>query len=496
MGRAETFTDIATSYTTRKVVVMAQVSVMTVLAAFQLVLGSLFSVTAVIWFIACISAQFLLPKMIRPSDVFVYLLGLYCGGCTLIFKSMLLQPLQTNLVDPSGSAGFLFVGFVSVMCASVLAKQISGASNSRISQRMNAFARNNLSLLPVLIAFGFLTRFLFIVIVKGQEGGSSLGAYVNLFQPIYMFALFMAVIHTAKGSQLAKLCLISSVIGGFGVTIIGNVKVEVINMFMVVFFGILFLNLKIRLKYIVTGAVIGFLSVALLVPALQLMRSSLSDIPASQRLAAAWEILEDANFSPSTLARLQAAHFSNFQYSYAPYSSYVYPSTANVDRFMMIFPTDQVVRSLDQPSGVSFVDVVEETAELILPSFMISKDPEALVDLIAWDRGIRANGSIARPVLGLMATSVTFHGLFSIAFIPFVSVFPLLCFANYFFGFVNNCAFGALGCFFMMRLVEKEFERFFFFCLRELPLLWITCIVMLFVIRYTPRSFNIRDISS
>ncbi|NRP13439.1 MULTISPECIES: hypothetical protein [unclassified Aliiroseovarius] len=334
------------------------------------------------------------------------------------------------------------------------------------------------------------------MIVKGQENGSPFGAYINLLHPIFMFAIFMAIIHAANGSRLAKLCLIACTVASFSLAIIGNVKVEVINIFMAIFFGVMFLNLQIRIRYFLVGTVVCFVSVALIVPAIQLMRSSLSDIPVSQRLAAAWDIIEEADFDPATLARLQAAHFSAYQYVYAPNSSYVYPSTANIDRFMMIFPTDQVVRSLDKLSQVTWGDAIEETAELILPSFIISKDPEALVDLIAWDRGIRSEGSIGRPVLGLMAVSVALQGVVSVAIIPFLAVFPFLLIANYFFGSAINSPFGALGCFYMMNLGEKEFTRFLSMLVRELPLLWATCFLMLLLIHHTPRLFKILERSS
>lgn len=475
------------SFMNRIRIVRVQILVMSVLAIFQLAIGSSFLLTAGLWGIACVSALFLMQRLIRPSDVFVYLLGLYCGTFTLILKSVFGQQLQTNLIDPTTSVAVMVIGFSSVVLAATMAKTLGGKYTSNISKRMNDLAENRLSFLPMILTVGILGRFAFILLTKASANGSALSAYLNLFLPILMFGIFMALFHAARGSQVAKFGVITCLASGIILTMLGNVKVETINMLMALFFGVLFLNINIKLRHLVTFSLVAYLTVSILAPAIQLARKDLAGVYAWQRITATWDVIVETGFSPSTLAMLQDQHFESFAYSYAPYSSYVYPRSANVDRFMMIFPTDQVVRSQQGAEGVSIADAVEEMGELILPSFLISKDPEALVDLIAWEHSIRAEGSYARPVLGLMATMVAINGIASVFLIPLITVFPLLLGANYFFGIVNSKAFGALGCFFMMSLSEKDFTRFYAALFRELPLLWVTCFLLLFIIHYMPR---------
>ncbi|NIY80925.1 hypothetical protein HCZ23_15790 [Celeribacter sp. HF31] len=479
--------DMSVSFANRVRIMRVQIVAMSVLAVFQLAIGSSILLTVVLWGIACVSALFLMQRSIRPSDVFVYLLGLYCGTFTLILKSMLGQKLQTNLVEPTASSAVMMIGFSSVMLAAILAKMLGGRYSSQISKRMNDLAENGVTFLPIILAFGLLSRFAFVLLVKASESGSSLGAYLNLFQPILMFGMFMALFHAARGSQLAKWGVISCLVSGVILTMLGNVKVETINMFMALFFGVLFLNLKIKFRHLFAISLVAYLAVSILAPAVQLARKDLAGVYAWQRIAATWDVIVDSGFSPATLARLQDQHFESFAYSYGPYNSYVYPSSANVDRFMMIFPTDQVMRSSQGAGGVSIADAVEEMGELILPSFLISKDPEALSDIVAWEAKIRSEGSIARPVIGLVASTVSISGSLNIVIIPFITILPTFLIMNYFFGNVNGLAFGALSCFFMMRLAEKEFERFYSMALRELPLLWVTCLLLLFVIHYMPR---------
>ena len=479
--------DMSVSFANRVRIMRVQILAISVLAVFQLAIGSSILLTAVLWSIACVSALFLMQRSIRPSDVFVYLLGLYCGTFTLILKSMLVQKLQTNLVEPTASSAVMMIGFSSVMLAAITAKILGGKHSSKISKRMNDVAENGLTFLPMILAVGLLSRFAFILLVKASESGSSLGAYLNLFQPIFMFGLFMALLHTARGSRMAKFGVIACLVSGVILTMLGNVKVETINVFMALFLGALFLNLKIKFRYLFAISLFAYLGVSILAPAVQLARKDLAGVYAWQRMALTWDVIVDSGFSPATLARLQDQHFESFAYSYGPYDSYVYPNAANVDRFMMIFPTDQIMRSEQTASGVPVADVIEETAELVLPSFFIVKDAEALGDLIAWERGIRAEGSVARPVLGLIATTLAIGGTTSVFLIPSLTIFPFFIGANYFFGTVNSKPFGVLGCFVITRFIEKDFTAFVFGLLRELPLLWVTFLLLLFVIRYMPR---------
>lgn len=474
-----------TPLSAKNVVSLLFMAASTVLAGIQLTMGSYFTITFLIWAIAVISAAFPLRRNIRVSDILIFLFGLYAGTLTLFFKTLLGQKLQTNLMFPNEAASYLFIWFCAVAICAVLASKIVGHKSSKISRRMNDLANRSSHLVIPLALFGIITRFGFIYFAKGQldkEAISPIAAYFNLFFPVYIFAVFMAAFHTAKGHKGAKFALIACIVASFGMAVIGNVKVEVVNIFLVLFFAVLFLGLRVKIRHLIVGGFVMFFSLSILAPAIQIMRVSLSDIPASQRFGELWKIIENANFNPETLAVLQGALFTGYQFSYAEYSSYVYPSTANVDRFMLVFPVDQVTRSLDQASNVDLSDLISETAEMILPSFIVSKDREAFVDLVAWDRGIRANGSVARPVLGFAATSLALGGWIAVAIIPFVSVLPFLIVCNYYFGRVGGYVFGAFGCFNMALFPEKEIDRYFGYMLRELPLQWVTFMLVLFAV--------------
>lgn len=454
------------------------------LAITQLTMGSYFLTTFLVWVIAVLSAAFLLRRHLRVSDIFIFLFGLYAGTMTLIFKTLLGQKLQTNLISSNESASYLFIGFCSVALCAILAGKIVGNKSSKISHMMNDLAENSSHLVAPLIALGLITRFGFIILTKGQlEKGtvSPFAAYFNLFHPVYIFAIFMAAFHAAQGLKVAKISLVACIVSSFIFAIIGNVKLEVVFLFITLFFSIMFLNVRVKIWYVLIAAFTMFVSVSLLAPAIQIMRVSLSDIPAKERPGELWNIIESANFDPKTLAGLQGAQFTGYVFSYAPYSSYVYPSTTNVDRFMLIFPVDQVARSLGKSSNVSITDMLGEVAELVLPSFIVAKDREAFVDLVAWDRGIRAEGSVARPVLGLAATALSLGGWTLVALFPFISVLPFLILSNYYFGRVTGYVFGAFGCFIMTPFPEKEVDRYFGYMLRELPLQWLTFLVVLFV---------------
>jgi hypothetical protein len=148
---------------------------------------------------------------------------------------------------------------------------------------------------------------------------------------------------------------------------------------------------------------------------------------------------------------------------------------------MLLFPTDQIVRRQGSIGNVELGTVQKYLVSSILPSFFTEKREEAIVDIIAWEFGIRGYGSVARPVLGMPASTLSVAGIIGGLAIVFCTILPFLALTNILFGPVKNSLFAPVGVGLVVPYVEKIFVSYWVLTLRELATIWVLFSLILIV---------------
>jgi hypothetical protein len=174
-----------------------------------------------------------------------------------------------------------------------------------------------------------------------------------------------------------------------------------------------------RWRWIVPPAIAAALAIAYVVPAIQIVRAQ-ADTRGIGRIAATLRVVERNDYDPVAIAAEAARVAEGYHLTYR--DSYVYPLTWNSERFTLIQPIDLVARKLDARGTMGAIDILRDPAETLLPSVLLKKLLVTAPDRIAWHYGFRANGSIARPVVGLIASSLAAFGLAGVLLLPGLTV--------------------------------------------------------------------------
>ncbi|NBW08024.1 MAG: hypothetical protein EBR82_08350 [Caulobacteraceae bacterium] len=365
-----------------------------------------------------------------PSLIY-FACTLYAAGFALPIKTLLLQPVQQNLMAPFDTALVLLGGHVCLTIAYVIYRTFP----ARLAV-FNAMEKefSTPSFLKFIAWFGFVIGFALMVLhtifrpkfvngVSTAEGFGGFGAFYFLLVMAFTAQCALAVIERHRGRNLTVAIVMFAFI--FALSLMGNQKKYILDAALIVSLTLIAYNVKIRPQYIIFGVVFLAFTQFIVSPLIHIARSESSQKTISERIDLTVKILDQNNYDFGKINQINDRVTRSLSGSYRSSGSYIYPSTLNLDRFTLVLPVDQVVR-VGESGRTGWSVFVRTTLERILPGAFIEKHAGSLTDEVAWTYGFRQAGVVARPVTGLTATSWAIGGIAGLVSIGIVV--PLLLF--------------------------------------------------------------------
>ena len=449
----------------------------------------------VLFSLVIVAACALIPLQMRGwriSDGLYAVMCVYFGTASLIVKTAAMQPVQSNLRMPELSAGLLLAGFASISIGylgSHLVRQ-----PWRIEHDLHGITAAPVNLARLALPTFTLGAVLYFLQTQmrplASNGGfetSGFGGFGAFYPLLLLGAAMQTALIASHPGQLghkARLGLMTIVI--VALTLADNTKRTLFDFVMVVGVTFLAFGVRPRLRWIVPPAAAALIAIVYVVPAIHIVRMQ-PDVRSISRIAATFEVIRNAGFDPVELSQRADAIAAGYHLTYR--DSYVYPLTWNTERFTMIQPIDQVARKLEERGTMGGADLWRDAAETLLPSFLLTKTLATAPDRIAWHYGFRAHGSIARPVVGLIASSLAAFGLAGVLLLPGLTVaFTFIMLDGIGGRMVSNCwaSFVFASTTF---LAEREVSTMLsFFCRGYLFLLIVAGALLLLGYRRVPRA--------
>jgi hypothetical protein len=269
-------------------------------------------------------------------------------------------------------------------------------------------------------------------------------------------------------------------------SVAGNAKRSAIDAMLVVALSIYAYRFKVGFKQVIFGVSAVSLVVFVLSPLIHITRSAGANFTISERFEYTYGVIYRSNYDIGVINSINDRVAQGYQSSYRAFSSYVYPSTVNVDRFALILPMDQVLRVGGEPR-VDAKELVSEIGQIVLPGALIEKTPGALSDVIGWNYSFRMPGVVSRPVVGLPASSVATGGFFGAIFTPMCLLFPLFIVLDKIGGGLRNSPWSVAICVSVALIPERTIEAIIGTMLREVPFILLVMAIIIQVIRARQR---------
>jgi hypothetical protein len=442
--------------------------------------------------LALIAAATLLPLTkdnIAPGDCIYIGLSLYCGGFALLTKTLLGQPVDSNLIAPEISGLHMLVAFASITAAYLLAQRFT----PKLSQPAGVFRYfNSPFFLKNFSRFGFVVGAIFHILhlilrprfINGTgEQTAGFGGFGSFYFLIVMaFAAQIALCKLGENKARERTIATFMFVAILLMTVAGNVKKDILDALVILAISTYALGFKVGVRQVVAGAILLFAINFVLTPLIHITRSSGADFSISERFQYTAEVVSTNNFDLGKINDINDRITQGFRTNYRAFGSYVYPSTVNLDRFSLIFPLDQVVRT-GGPPRIMPNDIVNRVLQIVLPSSLITKSPGSMADLVGWSYGFRAPGTVSRPVVGLPASSVALGGLFGAAIIPFGILSVVFTLLNWLGGSLKGNPWAIALTVSLMHIPEKEVDALFGIMLREAPLILIVMALFIHTMR-------------
>lgn len=422
----------------------------------------------------------LLRDRIWPGDAVLFYGGLYGGTLALIIKAALGQPLQDNLGHADAAATLLLMGHLGLWAAVRLAGMLAARMPAPpMTLRLADPALLQRAFLP-LLAVGMAAALAHVLLrprlVNGMiEQGAGFGGFGTLSVLLVMALAAGTTLAAGRHGPRARFWLLAALLLMLGMTVVANTKKELGEALIVLAMGAIALRLRPTPARLLGTVAAGAMLLLYVGPVVHIMRADFLDLGLGGRIAAAWSILVDAGFDPRALRAEDARIAASFSYAYREGGSYIYPVSANLDRFALILPVDQVLRGVAQSHVIGPAPLLREVAEGVLPSLLIAKSAATGADLIAWEYGIRIHGNAARPVLGLAASALAIGGPAAVLPLVFTVMLPVVLLLNIGFGDLRRGLAGYTACCITWILAETTLDAALVFALRHAVLAWLAC---------------------
>jgi hypothetical protein len=458
---------------------------------FQASLGSDLALLFVTTIVAASAAWSINARHPTPLHLLYLALCFYEAAFALLFKSILAQPLHSNLIDPATTSFTLLVFHIAATAAFLLAKTFVPQIN--IAKSVSETFDSDRFLVGF-AKWGFLLGFILKVAhtalrpqfqygtLETTAGFGGLGAF-GFLVPFALAA--QAVIALKTQTTHNRVILIGMLVSVAILSFIGNVKKDIIDATLVLALVAFAYHVRVRPSVIMGGAVLVWFLTSVATPIIHVTRAESQTRTITERIELTFSILERYNYS---LDRINAANdlvAQGITITYRPNYSYVFPSTLPLDRFALIFPIDQVVRT-GAPGRMTTQQAVQTTLEATLPSALIRKQAAAWGDYVAWAYGFRGYGSIGRPVVGLAAGLWAVGGIGAVFWIGGLLCFCLFAAAAAIAGQQIRSPWAIGVVVFMVLFPENAPDALVGFILRDIPVMVIT--LALFTLGYMTLS--------
>lgn len=458
--------------------------VLALLACAQLLLGANLWVLGVLLLVAAAALVPITRRNWRVSDGLYALMTVYFGSGALVVKTLAGQPIHTNLLVPDLSAGYLLIGFSSISVGYAISHAVRRPS--RAAEQLRTMTRHSPNLVrlavPTFMAgalFLFLqTQFRPVAVQGGFEPGGFGG--FGTFYPLLPLgaALQAALVARHPHHHRHRIVLAAMALMVLSLTLADNTKKTLFDFLLVI--GLVFLvdGARLRWRWAIPAIASATVTLALVMPAVQIVRT-MADVRSTARIGATWQVMRGAGFDPASLMaqadRLATGHQLVWR------DSYIFPLAWNTERFTMIQPIDLVARGLEDHGTMGGADLWRDPAETLLPGVLMEKTLANAPDRIAWHFGFRANGSIARPVVGLIASSLAAFGLAGVLLLPMAVTALSFVALNLLGGRLAGNVWGAFLLTATAFLAEKEVSTTLSFFCRGFPFLLLVAASLLLI---------------
>ena len=431
-----------------------------------------------------ISLLAIIPLQRRTQDVadlFFFSVILYSATFPLVLKTILNQQVHSNLHAYDISSIVLLLGVVSVTIGYFVSSKVY-STRKRPLGLFPAFSDPEVAAriaMPIYLV-GLATQILHTAlrpkidsvtqdVSDGFGGFGSFGFLVLLGIALQCCATFLS---PAKRGAVFGLVLM--LVGVGLLSIFGNVKKPMFDAFTVIVIFAYGARVRISIPAVVATALAGYVLLMVVSPLLHITRSASSTLGPFERFELALKTMDELNWDVSALNEKSDRYFAGFG-SYRETGSYFYPSTANIDRFALILPIDQVSRTYSYTSPPSEPWVFKDVAQGVLPSLLIHKDGIASVDRIAWHYGIRPPGIVGRPVIGMTASVLAQFGIFGVILVPGIMTFLTFTFWNWLGGSMARNAWASFLLGYLAQAAESDLTAYTVMNLRDLLIVVIIC---------------------
>jgi len=382
---------------------------------FQLILGANLIVLGAIDLVCAAAVIPLSRKSFDPTDLLYFSLCQYYGTFSLILKTVFLQPVQMNLVEPHLTCELLVGGFAMITVAYFAAdrfvtRHYPGTRLRRWTIFESSFA-NEAFLAKWTLPFSLMVYAMTLAISIGshsvQEVANGLAtsgglAALGNMQPLLQLALAMQLsLMTRRGNPGDKALVVTTLVLALGLTILNNQKVLTFLVAITCVMHIMAYKIRINARLMtlsVVGLAVAFFYIS---PVIHIVRGL--GVEKSDRIFATITILGEAHFNPFELQEIESKmEGAGSVDTYARDLDYLRPNLIGTDRFTLLMPIDQIDRSdMREPLGVrNFIAFV--TAEALPKSLVGQHALESFGDRVAWQFSVRGNGIISRPALGVL----------------------------------------------------------------------------------------------
>jgi hypothetical protein len=411
--------------TTRYATLLLYATAVLVFAILQIALSADILVLTALVFGSLIAVPSLLAKRTTAAEIFLLGYAIYTGFGALVAKGLLWQPVDQNLVSANQTSTALIMSSLSVLIGYFASRALAVRLDDKL--KLGLFFSQTGAIrsaaAPVLL-IGCAMYVAHILLKPDLRSGNTegFGGFGSFYFLVNVGLSLCYSLASRTGRNRYWLLIIASAAFLLFCSMLSNERRPVIDFCIVTALSFAF-NKRLRGKWwlLIGGTVAGSLVLLIVSPAIQAVRLRTSSLSPFERVSLVWDTMAEANFNPALINAERDKTAQMYQYAYGQNLSYAFPSTSDIDRYSLVFPLDQIVRNEGVPSlGLS--SLVSGMTNM-LPGPFVSKTGISSGDEIAWTYGLRAYGSIGRPVLGAPASAFAVGRWWGAAILPGVLLF-------------------------------------------------------------------------
>lgn len=467
----------------------AYLIVATICAIIQLVLGANFPILIALYIISVCGFFSIWSEKLTVASMIYFSICLYSGMFAIVIKTALWQPVQQNLFNPDTSAIVVFTGHMATTAAYMVAQKfpIRFRAIQNLKQEFDV-AGSRTPLFPVMFVIAFILLVLHEQFRPQFTNGNSdaiggfggFGAFYFLLVFSFAGQVSRAVSSRVRGPDTTLAIVMFIMITALSFA--ANIKKDVMDAALVIALIFVFYRLKVKPQYIVAGVAFVIASQFVLAPLIHITRAEQTHKTVAERVDLTMAILRQNNYDFGRINALNDKVYKGFAANYRSSGSYVYPSTANIDRFALILPVDQVTR-VNDPGRVTMSEVTSLVGQRVLPSVLVSKSPGVLADIVSWKYGFRTYLTVGRPVVGLSASSFAVGDLPGVIGISFFLMLVVFLVVDLIGGAMTASPWSIAMVVTLNNIGEKEIDALFEILLRNIPLMIVTLAIFVFLAR-------------